>query len=116
LLLMTVALCSPDGRPFELDDSQLCEFAIANKLIDNASHFSNVTNLINPSSGKKQLQQWQPVAKLRWLMIIDKKGELVSGRAPEPVLGNEEFFVKSVVPMKPDMHKIKDHWRLGTYL
>ena len=53
---MTVALCSPDGRPFELDDSQLCEFAIANKLIDNASHFSNVTNLINPSSGKKQLQ------------------------------------------------------------
>ena len=74
--------------------------------------------LIDQSSGKKQLQMWQPVSKLNWLMLIDKSsGDLVTGRAPVPVLGTPEFFVSRVVPMIPDMcSSINDHTRLGQYL
>ena len=91
---MVVAFCSPDGRAFEIEESSLRQFAITNNLIDGPSHFSNVIALTTPGNGKKHLKQWQPVAKLRWLMLIDKTtGQFVSGRAPEPVLGNEQFFV-----------------------
>ena len=75
MLLMAIAFCSPDGRPFEVADErkQLCAFAIDNNFIDNASHYSNVVELLKPSSGKKQLQMWQPVAKLRWMMLFNKR-------------------------------------------
>ena len=111
-------MCSPDGRPFEVSNDELCDFAIQNGLIDSRAHFSSVKVLIDQSSGKKQLQMWQPVSKLKWLMLIDKtSGDLVTGRAPVPVLGTPQFFVSRVVPMIPDMcSAINDHKRLGQYL
>ena len=116
---MSVAFCSPDGRLVEVQDQReaLTSFAIKNKLIDSASHYSNLQALLDTRRGTKHLNQWQPVTKLRWLMQIDQStGLFVPARAPEPVLGSPEFFVGSVAPMIAGMSKISKHTVLGLYL
>ena len=67
VLLMVYTFVSPEGRVFDApeDDEGLRNFALEKKMIKQRVHLSNVKSLLDPTSGKKQLQGWQPLSKLR---------------------------------------------------
>ena len=111
--LMVFTFVSPDGRLMDVaeDGQQLREFALQHRLISRPNNISNVYKLLDPASGKKQLNYYVPLSKLKWLKKVDD-----TTRSPEPVLGGTpEFFVGSVVPMIPDMN-IAYHTNLARLL
>ena len=106
---MVHLLVSPDGRVFEApeDSRGLREFALQNGLIKERNHLSNVIELLKRDSGKKQLNYWQPLHKLRWLAQVDRTTGVRLEREPVPLLGGtSEFFVGSAAPMVSGM-KVK---------
>ena len=95
LALVMNTFVSPDGRVFDVpsDNKSLGDFAIEQRLIKKRSHLSNVKTLLDPPSGKKQLQEWQPLSKLRWLAEINRStGALISSRDPSLCLGHQSFL------------------------
>ena len=68
MLAMVVFFCSPDGRPFEVIDERkhLTQFAVTNKLIDGASHYSNLEDLsgYRPFDGGWLRKEVAPAAAL----------------------------------------------------
>ena len=109
LALVMLTFVSPEGRIFEVSRDSLIGFAIRKGLIDGPSHASNVEQLIDPKSGKKQRQRWVPLHKLKLLQQIDKKTKLPLDRPPEPILaGNFEWYVNDFAPLVFGMEKIRD--------
>ena len=101
----------PAGR------ENLRAFALQNKLIQQSKHLTNVEALLNPKSGKKQLQNWQPLEKLHWLAEVSRDTLLlIPGRDPEPVLGKLSYFVEQIAPRIADMEGVVNHRTLGQYL
>ena len=115
---MVFTFVSPDGRVFDVADDreQLRKFSLQHGLISRLNNLSNVYNLLDAASGKKQLNYYTPLFKLRWLKKVDKVTGADLPRAPEPVLGGTpEFFVHSVVPLIPDMD-MENHTTLSRLL
>ena len=65
---------SPDGRPLPAPEERdgLRAFALENKLITRPKDVGNVIELLKPLSGKKHLNFFVPLHKLRWLAQVDK--------------------------------------------
>ena len=89
LLAMVYTFVSPEGAVWDVpeDRDALADFAVG-RLIDERYHLSNVDDLLDPSRGTKQLQNWVPLKKLRWLKQVtsDRNGTVTEvERAPQPM-------------------------------
>ena len=116
---MVHLLVSPDGRVLEAPEDRkgLGDFALEHRLITERKHTSNVIELLKPQSGKKQLNYWQPLHKLRWLAQVERTTGVRLEREPVPLLGGTaEFFVGSVAPMVIGMADIQSRERLTRLL
>ena len=105
------AFVSPEGCLVDVPESraEMRAWATDSKLIKGPSHYSNLTELLDPASGDKQLQHWVPLPKLQWVVQINKKTKEPLPRPPQPVLGgNSKWFCKNVAPMIVGMEKIRD--------
>lgn len=109
LMATIVTFVSPDGRIFDVRNERdaLAAFAVEHHLIDSLRHLTNLDELLDASSGKKQLQLWVPLHKLKWIKQVNKKSLQDVERAPEPILGGKlEHFVQHVAPRIPGMQKV----------
>ena len=87
--LMFVAFVDRDGLVFDVphDREHLRHFALDHQMIARPDNISNVYELLDLESGKKQLNHFQPLNKMKWLKASRPEHWSCLSAATSPIAG-----------------------------